>query len=68
MTSCDLYWYVKDTINIPIPKSEHDTYSSKTNTFVAGVSKETAVENDRRMIVPIPDHEYFVWVERLEKE
>ena len=59
----DLYWYVKDFINIGVPNNENELYSSETNTFIAGLSNESEEKKDDRIIIIIPETDFFVWIE-----
>ena len=62
----DLYWYVKESINIGKPGSDNETYSSGTDSFIAGLSNNAEEQKDNRLIIEIPESEYYVWIERLE--
>ena len=59
----DLYWYVKDFINIGVPNNENELHSSETNTFIAGLSNESEEKKDDRIIIIIPETDFFVWIE-----
>ncbi len=61
----DLYWYVKNSVHIPMPKGEYKTYSSQTDTFMAGLSDRTEDKKEGRMTIPIDDSDYYVWIERI---
>lgn len=62
----DLFWYVKEFINVGEPNNDDELYSSQANTFIAGISNVSEDKKDGRMIVPIPDNDYFVWIEILD--
>ena len=64
----DLYWYVKDFINVGIPNNKDESYSSQATTFIAGISNESKEKKDDRIIIPIPENDYFVWIEVLESQ
>lgn len=67
VVSNDLSWYVKDFISIGIPNNENESYSSGTNTFTAGLSNKPNEKKNNRIIVDIPENDYYVWIELLEK-
>ena len=64
----DLSWYVKDFVNIGTPNNENETYSSGTDTFTAGLSNKPEDKKNDRIIVDIPENDYYVWIEKLENK
>lgn len=62
----ELKWFVKEAINIGLPNSDSEKYSSGTNTFSAGIGFDTEEVKDNWKIVEITDESYYVWIE-LEK-
>ncbi|CAM4020836.1 hypothetical protein [Lederbergia lenta] len=64
----DLYWYVKDSIDIGAPNSENEAYSAETDTFTAGISNKAEEKKDNRIIVDIPQNDHYVWIERFKNK
>ena len=64
----DLYWYVKDFVNIGEPSSENESHSSRTKTFTAGLSNKTNETKNNRIIVEIPESNYSVWIELFDNK
>ncbi len=62
----DSNWFVKELINIGLPNSEYEKYSAGTNTFTAGLSNNPKEKKDNRIIVTLPDNDYYVWIELLD--
>ena len=62
----DLYWYVKESIDIGVPNSENEAAGTKT--FNAGISNKIEEKKDNRIIVNIPESDYYVWIELLKNE
>lgn len=59
----DLKWFVNESINIGLPNKDNGKYSAGTNSFTAGLSNNVAEQRDNRIIVNIPDNDYYVWIE-----
>ncbi|MBS4176927.1 hypothetical protein [Lederbergia citrea] len=64
----DLYFYVKESIDIGVPNSENEANSAEAKTFIAGISNKTEENKNNRIIVNIPESDYYVWIELLKNE
>lgn len=64
----DLSWYVKDFVNIGIPNYENESYSSRTDTFTAGLRNKPVEKKNDRIIVDVPENDFYVWIEKLENK
>lgn len=67
IVSNDLYWYVKEAIDIGIPNIENEAESSGT-TFNAGFSIKTEKKKNSRINVDIPESDYYVWIKPIKNE
>ncbi|BDH60367.1 hypothetical protein MTP04_04970 [Lysinibacillus sp. PLM2] len=59
----DSKWFVHESINIGMPNSENEIYAAGTNTFTAGLSNDLQEIKDDWIVINIPSHNYFVWIE-----
>ena len=59
----DLSWYVKDFVNIGTPDNDNASYPSGTDTFTAGLSNKPEEKKSDRIIIDIPEDDYYVWIE-----
>ena len=64
----DFYWYVKEFAGIGTPSNAVESSTTEAETFIAGLSNESGGKKDGRFIIHIPESDYFIWIEAVEKQ